>query len=200
MQPPLLAGLTAQLVVLIDNVFGLTRNVNMVSVDENPDAVTPTVMPLGPAAGVTVILGVIVVTVNVAKAKSPVLPVTLTVCAPGAAVLTTVKDAVTLPLAEIKHVGAGIAATMSGSGILVTVHKPASAVLKPLPVIVTPVPTTPEFGLRMIEGTDGKEGPGVMTAAAVSGGEETAPLITSMVYEAVEDENQLLSTVKEPET
>jgi hypothetical protein len=152
------------------SVVGLTRKVKMVSDDENPDAVIPTVIPFGPAAGVTVILGVIVVTVNVAKARSPVLPKTLIVCAPNAAVLTTVKDAVTLPLADIEHVGplGGTRLIMSGNGILVTVQKPASAVLNPLPVIVTPVPTTPELGLRMIDGTDGKVGAGVMRAVAKS--------------------------------
>ena len=93
-QPPLPTGLIAQLVVLILSTVGLTRKVKTVSVDENPDAVTPTVMPLGPAAGVIVILGVIVVTVNVARAKSPVLPVTLIVCAPAAAVVTTEKEAI----------------------------------------------------------------------------------------------------------
>jgi len=42
---------------------------------------------------------------------------------------------------------------MSGNGILVTgTHEPASAGLNPLPVIVTPAPTVPELGLRMIEG------------------------------------------------
>jgi len=93
-QPPLPTGLITQLVVLILRVVGLTRKLKLVSVDENPDAVTPTIMPLGPAAGVIVILGVIVVTVNVASAKSPVLPVTLIVCAPAAAVVVTVKEAV----------------------------------------------------------------------------------------------------------
>jgi hypothetical protein len=193
-QPPLPTGLITQLVMLIVSVDGLTRNVKLVSDDENPDAVTPTVMPLGPAAGVIVILGVTVVTVNVARAKSPVLPLTWIVCAPGAAVLEAVKEALTVPLAEIEHEGN---VTMSGNGILVTGrHEPASAGLNPLPVIVTPVPTGPELGLRMIEGTRGKVGPGVMIAVAKS----PPALVTLMVYELIEDVNQLLSTVKEPET
>ena len=93
-QLPLPTGLITQLVVVIVSVVGLTRNVKPVSVDENPDAVTPTVMPFGPAAGVIVILGVITVTVKVARPKSPVLPVTLTVCAPAAAVVVVVKEAI----------------------------------------------------------------------------------------------------------
>ena len=193
-QPPLPTGLITQLVVLIVSVDGLTRKLKLVSDDENPDAVTPTVMPLGPAAGVIVILGVTVVTVNVARAKSPVLPLTWIVCAPGAAVLETVKEALTVPLAEIEHVGD---VTMSGKGILVTGrHEPASAGLNPLPVIVTPVPTGPELGLRMIEGTRGRDTPGVMMAVAES---VEVELITLIVYVLIELENQLLSTVKEPE-
>jgi hypothetical protein len=146
-----------QVVVLMVSVVGLTRKLKLVSDDENPDAVTPTVIPFGPAAGVIVILGVTVVTVNVARARSPVLPVTLIVCAPGAAVVETVKEALSWPLPEIEHEDN---VTMSGNGILVTgTHEPASAGLNPLPVIVTPVPTVPEMGLRMIEG--------VKTAAVV---------------------------------
>ena len=65
-QAPLAAGLIAQLVVLIVSAVGLTRKVKLVSDDENPDAVTATVIPDGPAAGVTTIVGATDVTVNVA--------------------------------------------------------------------------------------------------------------------------------------
>ena len=91
-QPPLVG---AQVSEPVKSPVGLLVKVIVASVDAKPDATRLTVMPLGPAAGVIVILGVIVVTVNVARAKSPVLPSIWIVCGPAAAVVITVKEAVT---------------------------------------------------------------------------------------------------------
>ncbi len=110
-------------------------------------------------------------------------------CAPGAAVLRIVNEPLTVPLPEIEHVGAGDVAIISGNGMLVTEHEPASAGLNPLPVIVTLEPAPPELGLRMIEGTRGKVAPGVMIAVATSSEVE---LVTLIVYVLIEVENQLL--------
>jgi len=95
-------------------------------------------------------------------------------------------------------------ATMSGNGILVTgTHEPASAGLNPLPVIVTPAPTVPELGLRMIEGAMVvtvvvvvTETPFVKPAEAESEPEGPTP-VTVMVYNPLGGDD---CTVNDPTT
>jgi hypothetical protein len=58
-----------------------------------PDMITP--VPIGPPVGLTVIVGALVVTVKVALALSPVVPVTVIVYGPGVAVVATVNALVT---------------------------------------------------------------------------------------------------------
>lgn len=83
---PLPAGAIVQVAVAARFILSPTGldgpNVIDVSDDANPDAVTVAVTPFGAAAGLIVIIGVSAVTVNIAIAESPVLPVTLIVCAP----------------------------------------------------------------------------------------------------------------------
>jgi len=57
----------------------------------NPCPLTETAVPLGPVVGPRVIVGPWVVTVKAAVAKSPLLPVTVTMYNPGVAALATVK-------------------------------------------------------------------------------------------------------------
>lgn len=78
------------------------------------------------------------------------LPVTVTVYTPGAAVLATVKEPeVITPLVKV-HTGAGATAIML-VGVLAT-EKHVSAGKKLLPVIDTPVPAGPILGVSVIVG------------------------------------------------
>jgi|SRR5208282_44891 len=106
----------------------------------NPLPVIVTGVLNGPVLGIRVIVGDVEVTVNVAVAKSPVLPVTVTVYVP-AAVLPTTKLVVTTFPFVIVHVGN----EMMLIGVLEIVRH-ASAVLKPPPVIVTGVLNGPVVG------------------------------------------------------
>jgi hypothetical protein len=112
-----------------------------------PLPVTVTAVPIGPELGTSVIVGVGLVTVNVAEAKSPVEPVTVIKCAPNAAAALTVNDALTAPPAEMVH---DPKVMIVGNGVSLRTQAPASAGLKPLPEIVTDTPRAPEFGLSVI--------------------------------------------------
>src|SRR5208282_3890400 len=70
----------------------------------NPLPVIVTGVLNGPVLGIRVIVGDVEVTVNVAVAKSPVLPVTVTVYVPPAVLPTTPLVPPTFPIA-IAHVG-----------------------------------------------------------------------------------------------
>jgi hypothetical protein len=118
-----------------------------------PEMLTVVVLIREDKLGLTVILGANCTTTNVAVAKSPLLPLTWIVCAPNAVVVeSTVNVVETSFPPDIVHVGE---LTMSGSGVLVISDgqlAASSAVLKPLPVIVTTVPAVPEPGVRVICG------------------------------------------------
>ena len=94
---PLPAGEIVQLGVPIVSPAGLEVKATEVSDDANPDTVIVAVTPLGAASGLIVIIGVSAVTVNMANAESPELPLTLIVCAPivPGGMLPTVKEPVT---------------------------------------------------------------------------------------------------------
>jgi hypothetical protein len=96
----------------------------------------------------------VVVTMKVALAESPVLPFTVTIYAPGVAVPATLKllpD--NWPVAVIVHVDAGVAANRVGpDGVCINGRHVVSTVLNPLPVILTAVVMGPEFGERVICG------------------------------------------------
>jgi len=112
----------------------------------NPLPVIVTGVLNGPLVGVRVIVGDVEVMVNVAVAKSPVLPVTVTVYVPAVVLPTTKLVLITLPFV-IVHVGN----EMMLIGVLeIVVH--ASPVLNPLPVIVTGVLNGPDTGERVIVG------------------------------------------------
>jgi hypothetical protein len=143
---PLPAGEIVQLEVPIVSPEGLEVKITEVSDDANPDTVTVAVTPLGAASGLIVIIGVSAVTVNMANAESPELPLTLIVCAPivPGGILPTVKEPVTNPLGEIVQEDS---VTTSGSGVLVMgAQEPASAGLNPLPITVTTLVTGPDVG------------------------------------------------------
>jgi hypothetical protein len=91
----------------------------------------------------------LVVTVKAAVAKSaPGEPVTVTTYNPGAAVPETVKLlSVNCPSVRVQ---VGVVTMFVGE--VATVHVAVSPVLKPLPVIVTPVKTGPESGERARDG------------------------------------------------
>ncbi len=80
----------------------------------------------------------------------PGVPVTLIVCAPSAAAGMTVKEPVTLPLVIVQD-DTGGPVVISVPGELEIAHV-ASAVLNPLPVTVTTVPTGPELEESVIVG------------------------------------------------
>ena len=61
----------------------------------NPLPVTATIVPIGPILGVRIMTGVLTVTVKVAEAESPLLPVTVRVYVPGVAPALTVNPPVT---------------------------------------------------------------------------------------------------------
>ena len=104
-----------------------------------------TVVPMGPDVGFTEIIGP--VTVSVALAKSPVLPVTVIVYVP-ATTFPTVK-CVPVNAPELDTVHAGVVATVPG----VIVHEAAeSAGAKPFPVIVTNAPAAAVVGVSVIAG------------------------------------------------
>jgi hypothetical protein len=63
-----------------------------------------TTVPRGPEVGLSEIEGELVVTVNVAEAKSPSEPVAVIVCAPNAAGIVRVNDPVIVPLPVNVHV------------------------------------------------------------------------------------------------
>ena len=77
-----------------------------VSVDLKPVPEIDTLSPALTKVGLSVIVGVGLVTVNVAEAESPVLPLTLMEYAPNAAVLLTLNEPDTKPFAENVHVTA----------------------------------------------------------------------------------------------
>jgi hypothetical protein len=81
----------------------------------NPLPITVTTVVTGPNVGITEIAAVEALTMNVAEAKSKVVPVTLIVWAPNAAVPETVNDPVIKPPLENVH---DPNVTMSGSGVL----------------------------------------------------------------------------------
>jgi hypothetical protein len=90
----------------------------VVSVTTNPVPETVTKVPSCPEVGESVIVGVGVVTVNVAVAKSPFEPVSVTVYVPNAAVDKTVKELeLNRPFVRV-HDGAGVVAMIS-VGVLV---------------------------------------------------------------------------------
>ena len=72
---------------------GLLTMLHVVSVVENVFPDTATAVPAGPELGLSVIAGAGTVTVKVAWAESPELPVSTTVFAPGVAPPATVNDA-----------------------------------------------------------------------------------------------------------
>jgi len=102
-----------------------------------PLPVIVTAVETGPDIGTRAMLGP--VTVNVAEAKSPLIPFTVTTYVPKAAVFAAVKVAggINCPLEFMVHVGA---MTMLVGLLRTLVHAPLSAGLNPLPVIVTGVP------------------------------------------------------------
>jgi hypothetical protein len=119
----------------------------------------------GPELGVRVIVGVGLVTVNVAAAISPDVPVTRIACAPRAGLAVIVNDPVNTPPAVNWH---DDDATISGNGVLVMHPRnaPTSLGLNPLPETVTVALPNPDVGIRVIVGD------GLMTvndADAVSG-------------------------------
>ena len=87
-----------------------------VSVDLKPLPEIDTLSPALTKVGLSVIVGVGLVTVNVAEAESLVLPLTLMEYAPNAAVFLTWNEPDTEPLAEKVHV----AAVTIDDGVLVT--------------------------------------------------------------------------------
>ena len=133
-------------VVLVATVPGVM--VHDVSPVLKPLPLTVTTVPAGAELGMKLIDGEVVVTVNVACAESPVLPVTVIVCAPNVALLRTVNEPVTTPPGEVEHEGE---VTMLGNGVLAIVQL-ESAVLNPLPVTVTTVRTGPKLGLSETDG------------------------------------------------
>jgi len=116
------------------------------------EACTPTVPPIGAASGVKETTGAAVPTMSVAEAESPVLPVTVIVKVPDEAVLTTAKDVdVSTPGMTLLIVH-GWSAPIMLLGVLVIVQVAVSAVLKPLPVIVTVPPADTKVGFNVIKG------------------------------------------------
>jgi len=108
-------------------------------------AVSPVLNPLpvivipaktGPEFGVNVRDGVLVTTMNVAEAESPVPPVTVTVAVAGATLPTLKLVDCKVPAEVIVQVLGPIRPTRP----LVIVQAPASFDENPVPVIVTPVP------------------------------------------------------------
>jgi hypothetical protein len=113
--------------------------------------ITP--VPTGPPVGVTVIVGATVVTVKVALATSvAVVPVTVTVYVPGAALLGTVNEPATFPLFKGRlHEGAGGPETIEVPGLLV-IPQLLSANRNPVPATTTEVPAGPDVGVSVILG------------------------------------------------
>ena len=136
---------------MLGNGILVTEQATEASAGLNPPPLIVTPVPTGPELGLRMIEGEEVVTRKVAVAESPVLPVTLIVWTPCAALLETVKAAeVKPPLEEIVHEES---VTTSGRGVLVIgTQEPASLGLNPLPVTVTVVPAGPELLLRAIVG------------------------------------------------
>ena len=115
---------------------GVLEIVVHVSTVLKPLPVIVTAVPAGPELGASVMAGEVVVTTNFAEAVSPVLPVTVTVYVPGVAASATVKLVeLNVPVLVIVHEGKPI---MFVGVLEIVVH--VSAGLKPLPVMVTPVP------------------------------------------------------------
>ena len=125
---------------------GLLLIVEHVSVVKNPLPVIVTAVRPGPELGISVMCGP--VTMKVAVAKSPVLPVTLMVYVPGTAVAVTVKEAEVICPLEMVQEGSEIMLT---PGLLLIVEH-VSPLLNPPPLITTAVPAGPELGLRTIVG------------------------------------------------
>lgn len=111
-------------------------------VPKYPVPVTVTVVPTWPKTGLRTNVAT-VGTVNDADAKSPMVPVTLTVYGPLAALATT-KDPDILPPTTL-HSGL----EMRPLGVEEIAH-PVSRTLKPLPVTRTFVPTSPTVGNKSI--------------------------------------------------
>jgi hypothetical protein len=118
------------------------------SAGAKPLPVTVTTVLTGPELGKRAIVGVGLVTVNTAWARSPVLPVTVIVYAWGAT-LATVKlaELIDLVAPESVSVQDGLA-----TGVPVIVQVPVSLAAKSLPVMVTVAPIKPEDGCRIIVG------------------------------------------------
>ena len=117
----------------------------------NPNPVIVTTVPAGPALfGLKVIVGVRVVTVKVAVAKSllpPLFPESFTVYVPAVAVLLTVNvHALTRPPEIVQ-----VPLAPNADGLLERVPS-VSAPLKPPPLTETIVPEGPEMGLRAMCG------------------------------------------------
>jgi hypothetical protein len=95
--------------------------------------------------------GALVVTVKVAEAASPVVPVTVIVYAPGMAVAATLNPlGANCPLGVIVHVDE--ATTTGAAGACEITHTPASPRLKLPPLMVIASPTGPEVGVSVIAG------------------------------------------------
>jgi len=126
-----------------------------VSAGLNPLPEIVTMAPTGAALDERVILGDGVVTVNVAWAMSPVLPITVITYVPGAALESTMNVDGAINWPRPLKVQDDPAAIML-KGLLVIEHGPGpSAGLNPLPDTVTPVPIGPEFGVSVIVGVGG---------------------------------------------
>jgi len=120
--------------------------VQVVSALLNPEPEIEKVPPSLTTPGLMVIEGENALTSKVADAKSPVLPVTVTVYVPTVLVATT-KLALTILPFVIVHAGEEI---RPEGALVIVVH--ASPVLNPLPVIFTPVLNGPELGVSAIVG------------------------------------------------
>jgi hypothetical protein len=130
-----------------DNVTGwdtpLVRVNVTVVVDVPPRATNP---ELGETPTVKVIGGI---TVNVAGAESPVLPVTVITYGPAAVPGATVNEPVTTPAAMLQVEG-GVDDMIPLGLAPRGKHEPVSPEAKPPPEIVTGVPSGPEVGIRVI--------------------------------------------------
>src|SRR5208282_2513595 len=95
--------------------------------------------------------GALAVTVKVAEAASPVVPVTVIVYAPGVAVAATLNPlGANCPLGVIVHVDA--AKITGAAGACEMTQTPASPRLNPPPLIVTASLIGPEVGVSVIAG------------------------------------------------
>jgi hypothetical protein len=97
--------------------------------------------------------GVLVVTLKVAEAESPVVPVTVIVYVPGTApVLTTKPAPSTWPDGVIVHVAVNRGTTLGVAGACENLHVPASPTLNPPPLTVMAVPIGAALGDNVMKG------------------------------------------------